>query len=442
MKKSTSALTVSSKEVEPCHIKLDIEVPVERVNQALAETVALFRTSARIPGFRKGKAPRSLLRNRFRKQIEDEVQSTIVRQAVEEACEQEGLSPETTPRLEDEEALRITENVPFAFAVTFDLAPAFDLPKYQSIKVSRESVDIDDGSVQEVIDRWLQQRASYDKVARPAAAGDLLKVTYHGRLADADEPPAESAGFLLDAEETWLALREPEILPGAATALVGAEPNTARQVRIEFPADYGERSLAGKAAEYTFDVLEVHGAEVPAFTDDMAKEIGAADAAQAREQVRQNLQADKTRRQEQSAREQVVTALLGEVDFPLPPVMLARETYQAFARICEDEMRRGASQPEIQANQKELAAQAKRAAALRLKRFYVLSRVADAEGIQVDKEELNATVTALSRMNRISPKVALRRLRDSGRVADVVTGLRESKTIDHVLSMAEVTEAL
>ncbi len=439
--KAKPKLNVIRKDLETCHIRLDIEVTSEDVKRNLNEMVNTFRKSARVPGFRTGKAPRNLLLRRFKKDIFDETKRKLIQESMREACDQEGLVPETSPRVENEDAVTLVEDAAFAYAVTFDVAPSFELPEYKGVKLSRKSTDVDDQSVQEVIDSWLQQRASYEKVDRPAVAGDLLKLTYHGRLLDAGADLPESAKFILDAEETWLGLREPEIIPGAIKALIGVEAGDEKQLNVEFPEDFLEHSLIGRKAEYSFSIIEVHVAQVPQLDDELARQIGAENADQVRNQVKENLEADKTRELDKSMREQAVNALMEKVECDLPPTILSAEAYQIFVQMFQEAMRNGQPQEDMKARQKELLEEARKIAHLKIKRQYIFGKIAEKENIGVTKEETNAMVDAASKHNKISPKVMLKRLQESGRINDFVMGIREAKAIDRVIELAEIDEA-
>lgn len=437
---STATLNVVRTETEPCRLKLDIEVPTARVDEVFAETIRLFNRSARIPGFRPGKTPEKILRNRFRKEIADEVKQRLLRDCGKEALEQENVSPETNPRVENEEAVQAIEGETFVFAVAFDVAPEFELPEYKGIKVSRDISAVGDESVQEVISGWLQQRASYGRVERAAEEGDLLKVSYQGVLPDGEEEPPETVRFLLDQQETWLALREPELLPGATAVLAGVEEGDSREATIEFPEDYAEKTLAGKSVTYAFEVLEVHAAVVPELTDDLAREVGAESADQVRERVRENLVDEHQRNQNRAVREQIVRAVMDGLDLDLPPSLLRRETHEALRSLYEREARSGQTPDDVQGRQQELMDQASAVARQHLARQYVLRKIAEAEEIEVEPHDLNVAVASLAQMQSVTPRVMVRRLRDSGRLGDVLSGVRESKVVDHLLELADVTE--
>ena len=429
-------LTVVREEPEPCRIKLNIEVAADEVKAVFSDMINTFRKHASLPGFRKGKSPRALVLRRFSKKIVEEAKADIIRQSVQAAIEKEGIEPETRPRVENEEQLQLRETDSFVFAVTFDVTPSFDLPDYRSIEVRGETTTVGESEIDRAIREWLRSRASYDTVDRAARAGDLLKVSYDGKLTDTGDAGdlPETANVLLHAEDTWLALRDPEIIPGIIEAMIGVEANQQRVISVTFPETYFEGSLAGKSAEYVVRVAEVQSEQVPELTDELAQEMGAQSAEGMRETVRARLEADGERRQQEAARSHVLSALMDTVDFPLPPAILASETYTAFMGMLQDEARQGRREEELKESQNEILERARHAARERLKRHYVLRRIAEAEQIKVEAAEVDAYIQVLSLYQRVQPKVLRRRLEKSGRIAEVITQVLERKTVEHIVS--------
>ena len=429
-------MTVVREEPEPCRVKLNIEVAADEVKAVFSDMIETFRKHANLPGFRKGKSPRALVLRRFSKKIVEEAKADIIRQSVEAAIEKEGLEPETRPRIENEDQLELRDGDSFVFAVTFDVTPPFDLPDYRSIEVGTGPADVGESDIDTAIRDWLRGRASYDTVDRPAQAGDLLKVSYDGKLLDAGdgEELPETANVLLNAADTWLALREPEIIPGTIEALIGVEADSERTVKVSFPEAYFESSLAGKSAEYVVRVAEVQSEQIPELTDELAQEMGAPDAESMRETVRARLEADGERRREEATRNQVLSALMEAVDFPLPPAILASETYTAFMGMLQDEARQGRREEELKESQNEILERAREAARRRLKRHYVLRGIAKEEGIKVEASEVDAYIQVLCLYQRVQPKALRRRLEQSGRIAEVINQVLERKTLEHVVS--------
>lgn len=438
--KTKSELTVVRHEVEPCRASFDVEVPVDRVDSKLKEVEKSVRKSANVPGFRSGKCPMKIIRARFAEEIEELASERLLGEAVKEVLSSDDVSPETSPVVEDEGNLRVTEGQSFVFSFACDIAPEFELPEYRKIQVSKSASEVDDHAVQEVIDELLDRHASYQKVDRPAEENDLLKVTYHGVPVDDDWDPPESVRFILDAEETWVALRAPEIVPGVAKFLMGAEAGETRETQISFPEEYVEDSLAGKDVNYTFNVVEVHAFVLPEFDDEFVNRLGGNNATEGKEHIRTKLESDQEREQAQALRDQVTAALLDGLEFPVPPMLVQRQMRELLSAMYQHEMRQGASQEELSGRTQELSERAHDAAVRQLRQHYVLTRVAEKEQVSVSEDELAEVVGMLGRRQNVSEKVMRRRLVDSGRIYGLLEQIREDKTLDRVVSLAEVTE--
>ena len=440
MDKTSAPLTVVRSEPEACRVKLDIEVPVERVREAYEETLKAFREQARVPGFRPGRTPKALLLRHYGPQVAEECRRQLLREAVREAIEKESLTPETTPRVEDEDSLAVNPDSTFVFSVSFDVPPSFTLPEYKGLRLSRAPATVADSEVEETISGWLQSRMSFEKVERAAQAGDLLKVSYEGTLATPVELP-ETSRFYLSAQNTWLALREPELIPGTLTGLVGLEPGQSRELAVAFPESFSDKNLAGQQAQYRFEVLEVHGSQVPELTDELAQQVGAESVEAMRGRVRENLQAEKSQAQEQALRQQVLTALLSNFEVALPATRKRVASYEAMMRLYDREMRRGATPEDLGKRQEQLRAQADEEAVQQLKRFYLLARIAEIEKIEPDMQRVQGLIEYMARSSQVTPKVMIRRLQESDRLENLVVSVRETMVLDRLVELAEVIEA-
>lgn len=428
--------------VEPCLVRLKIEVPASHVQKSITAALSQFRAHAKIPGFRPGKTPPDVVLRHHGKRVREEAQQTLIREATEQAVKQEKLQPETNPRLDNPDKLAsLDEKQAFAFAVLFDIMPEIALPAYKGIPVTRHPVTVNDETVNSIIGERLQRRATHLKVDREAGAGDMLKVTYHGEMVEKDVVFPDYAKVLLDAQDVWFSMKQPEMVPGTITALTGAAAGAERRFQVTFPETFYEKELAGKHANYTFTVHEVHEVQVPPLTDELAKEFGATSAAEMKEQAKLYITAMQTRQQAEQVRQQVLAALMQVPDMPLPPNLVNRETYQEFSYLIDNEFRNGKKEEVVQQEQNTLIERARVQAKVNLKRHYVLRAIAQAEKINVQREDVAQAVASIARHQQITPKVAERRLVDSGRIQDVYEQVLEAKTLDHVISLAAITDA-
>lgn len=432
-------LNIQREELAPCRIKLTVEMPAERVAKTYDESLRMFNLKAPVKGFRPGRIPRKLLLRRFGDDIAGQAKGELLQKGVQEAIEQEGLEPETRPTIEDENTLILRPDDSFVFSVAFDTSPQFELPEYKGIEVSRDTAAVSDDSVGEWIDNWLERQAQFAAVDRPAAENDMLKATYKAELPEDEEIPA-TAKFYVEGEDSWLPLREPELLPGITALLSGCKAGDERDVEITFPEDHGVESLAGRTLSYHIAIGEVQGIEKPELDDELAKKAGMENAEEIRQRVRENLDAEKVRDQDRAVRDQIVRSILSMVDFELPPTVLSRTAGNAMQRLREEQQRQGASPEDMQKQNEELVERANEMARDELRRFYLLSRIADAEDIKIEGKELNDMVEALAGMEKATPKVVLRRLQESGRINQLLMNLRETKTVDRLVELANVTE--
>lgn len=432
-------VNVVREEPAPCHVRLNIEVPRENVQEQVSEVEKEFRQQANLPGFRKGKAPWSLIRRKFGDSIKEETKKRILRNSLREAVQSEELQPETPPHIDNEEQLQVNPEQEFVFAAEFDITPEFELPDYKGIEVESEKVEVADEEIDTFIDQLLAQRTSYEKADKAAEPGDLLKASYEGHLPDEqdEEEISDTAKYLLAADDNWIALREPEILPGVTDKLTGAEPGSDHEIEIAFPEDFHEKTLAGKTIPYKIHVDEVHAAQQPEFDDEMAQQLGADDATDAREKIKANLGVRREQEHQENIREEIVEKLTSRVDFPLPPRVLANETYNVMSRLYQERQRQGASEDELKEQQEQLRQEAEETAQTRLKRRYILRKVAAAENIQAESQDIQRMIQMLSRHHQMPEKELIERLQQTGGINDLFDTIVENKAVQRVLELAD-----
>ncbi|MDT8391772.1 MAG: trigger factor [Lentisphaeria bacterium] len=427
-------VNVVREEPAPCRVKLDIEVTKDTIRDVMGRVESEFRKHARIPGFREGKAPRSLLKRHYGPRILEETKDRVLRSGVRSALAEADVQPLTVPQIENEQRLAVTEGEDFVFAVEFDVPPVFELPDYTSLDLPIEAAEVEEEKVENFIQELLSTRVSYDKVDRAAQKDDLVKASYEAKIGGDMDVPA-SAKFLAAATETWVALREPEVLPGIAEALVGVEAGSAKDIEVSFPDDFYESAFAGKTLTYHVDIIEVHAASTPELTDEFARDLGAESAEDVRMKVRSNLEMQEQREKAEAVRQAVVDQLLDKVDFDVSPALHARESYDTLVNLYQQAARSGKKEEDIQENIDTLRRQADEQATATLKRRFILEKIADAEGIKIDPSELNATIQMMARYQNVTEKKVLQRLRESGRLYDLMDSLRANHTIQRIIEL-------
>lgn len=387
--------------VEPCHYSVEITVPAEQVDTVFNQMLRQFRNQARVPGFRPGKTPEKLVRRKFAGEIKEEATRQLIQEGFQSALQKAEAKPITMPTLAGNAEPEASEGEPFVFTIEYDVEPQFEVPQYKELELNRPKVEVTDDMVTEFIDNMREQHANYDTVDRAAETGDMLKVTYSTDVPEEEEVPV-AAQQLLNCEETWLILSDPEYLPGANEQLTGAAAGDEKSVEVTFPDDYHVDYLQGKSYTYQVTVHEVHGQVKPELTDDLAKTFGAESVEDLLKSVREYLDNQVQQNQQQALEGQIYEKLDELDDFDLPPQVLENEERMALRNRLNQLQREGADQEALMGQIEELQQNAKDQARTRLKMRYIMEKIAEAEDISVSDQEVQSYVQSFQQQTGLT----------------------------------------
>lgn len=385
---STTSIQISATLDGPCQRVIDIAIPSEIVNETLVQIEKKIQAQAKIPGFRPGKAPAHLVRNRFARPIREEAASTLKQEGIRQAMAQMTDRPMSLLEYKDKVAPEVTRDQEFRFKIGYDVAPPITLPEYKGMKLTVPKNSISDADVDHFIEHLRSERSSYTPADRPAARGDMLRVRYNCGLSGGVDVPDASKG-LLKQDETWLMLSGDEIIPGSLERLIGVAPGNDVSLHVTFPADYKDSFLAGKSTDYQFSVLEVHARELPEINDEFAKEFGVDDVVALKKVVYDRMNHDLTMRMAAHLRSQVIRFLITKSDAPLPPQMFAVERYNTFLTIAEHLGPDHIAMANTDSAREQLLKTVDEVAEERLKLHFIVNEIAGKEGISVSEQEVD-----------------------------------------------------
>lgn len=432
-----SNITATANEVEPCHYTLDVQVAADEVTKNFKKARNEARNRASIKGFRKGKAPDALINTRFGKQITEEVSQQLTRNALETAIAQEELVPVTMPTITSDVEAKPEDGKEFTFSVEFDVRPKFELPDYEGLELERTSSKVTDEMIDETIKQMVEMRAPYGPVERESQAGDMLKVSLKADLGEEEEVP-DAAKRLVDNDESWLLLSEPEMLPGIIEGLVGLTAGDAKDLDITFGDDHHEPFLAGKTLTYHFEVGEVQGKSTAELDDETAKQLGAESADDLKSKVRERLESQ----QEQSATEQLnaqaIEKVLERVDFALPPKQLEQETANTLAQLRQRNQK--LEDVDDETFTRQLKEDAEKQAKDRLSIHYLVEAIAKKEEIEVNADEIQQQMSFLKDYSGMTDQQFSEQY-DPYRMAEsFYSSLLQSKVVSKLIEKANVSE--
>jgi trigger factor len=432
-------MNIQIEDIGPCRKTVRVEVPAEQVNSEYEQVLGEFVREARIPGFRPGRAPREVVSRRFAQDIQKEVKDRLVPAGYREAVQQHHLHVVEVLAVDD---VSFVAGAPMSFKLTLDVSPDFTLPAYKSIPLQKKKQEVTDEAVETVVRDILDRAATWEDVTgRPVQSGDLAMVDYEGVVEGKPVTDLAPKMEMLGKVSDQLIPAQPEsIIPGLGQALVGMSAGERKQVPVDFPADYLEKALAGKKADYFVTVKGVREKKLPALDAEFVKKLGMESEAALRDQIRKDLAAAQGQQEHARLRGEIVKHLLEKTTLDLPASVVDRETRDAVYDIVSTHRARGVSQEAIEERKDEVFQTAARTAQERVKLRYILHRIAEEEKIEATDEDLAGRLTELARRYRASPEEIRAELEKKGSLDDVRFEVRLNKTLDFLLAQAQVKE--
>jgi trigger factor len=372
---------------------LRIELPPEEVSKEWDAIANSFARFAKIPGYRPGKAPRSVIEKRFRKEIRDEVTKKLVSKSYRDAIEQKQLRVVSLTNLED---VQLGDDKSMRFRATVVTAPEFDLPGYKNIPVQLPPTEVRKEDVDLALERLREQSADFvDAPERDLQMEDFAVIDFDGALAGKPirEIAPSASKNLHGGKKFWLHVAPGNFLPGFCEQIVGMKRGETRSVQVEFPADFLVTELAGKKADYAVTLNEIKEKVLPEIDDTFAaKLLPGKTLVDLRQMIEHDLEHEKEHEVERAKESQITKFLQEHTSFDLPPPLLKSETRRALNELVHRNRERGVPDDLLKGKEKELVEGAASLAAQRLKTNFILTRIAEREKIEVTKEDVDLRV--------------------------------------------------
>src|SRR5437667_4935793 len=411
--------------------KLQIELPPEEVEKEWDAIANSFARFAKIPGYRPGKAPRTVIDKRFRKEIQDELTKKLVSKSYHEAVEQEQLRVASLTNIED---IQFGEDKSMRFRATVVTAPEFELPDYKNIPVQLPETKVSHAEVDTALERLRDQSADFvDVPARGLQMDDFAVIDFEGSVdtQPISEIAPQASKNLQAGKKFWLHVVVDNFLPKFCEQLVEQKPGETRLVIVEFPADFPVKELAGKKADYAVTLREIKKKVLPAIDDALAaKLVPGKTLVDLRQMIEHDIEHAKKHDVERAKEAQIVKYLHEHIQFELPPVLLQNETRRALAELVQQNRERGVSDEMLKEKEKELIEGAAGLAAHRLKTNFILHRIAEREKIQVTKEDVDRRIRQEAARYDISPEKMRKELQQRDALDGVAEQILLGKALD------------
>jgi trigger factor len=408
---------------------VEVTIPADEVSKAMRSTVKRYQKQARIPGFRSGKVPESLIRARFAEGIRQEVLEAVMPKHFQGAITEGNFRLVSQPQVVD---MKMEDDQPLWFKASFEVMPEFAVDGYQDIKVEKPNPAFTDEEFAGEVERVRDSRSTMEPVEeeRSLADGDWAQITFKGSVQQPGEGESSKESAPLSGEDVMLEVGGSNTLAAFTEALRGATVGQELKFEVNYPEDFGEKRLAGKNVAYDVTVKAIKRRVQPELNDDFAKELGDYSSYEDfTTKFRENLQTEKGRRTETETRDRLLTALSERFQFPVPESMIQQQIDARLDRGLRTLAAQGMREEDMKRlDFARLRAAQRDSATSEVKSLLILDRIADAENIGVSDEEVSQELELLSLQLR-EPVDALRvRLTQDGSMARIREQIRRDKT--------------
>ncbi len=409
-----------------------MEVPAAEVTRETDTLIQKYQKLARIPGFRRGHVPASVIKQRFSEDIKSEVVDALVPRFFRREADKQGLMPVSQPRITD---LHIHDGEPLRFKATFEVMPEIKVEGYKELRADKPAVSVTDEEVEEALKGLQEQRATFTPIAgRALADGDFAQVSLDGKPKAGDGRPKDGEGKPVHMDDILVEIAGKTTMPEFTENLRGATAGDERTFDVLYPQDFSDQRLAGKTLTYTVKVQGIKQKSLPEMNEQFAKELGEfANLDEVRKKLREGMEAERKHAAERESKDKLVTELIKRNDLEMPEALVERQIDLRLERGLRALAAQGMKSEDmkkmdlnrLRAGQREQAVQELKAALL-------LEKIADQEKIEVGDEEINREVEALAEQSKQPVESIRARLTREGALDRIRSRIRNEKTLDYL----------
>jgi len=420
-------MKVAVEEVSACKRKLQVEEGPEVVRAAWQKAFSRVQKEARLPGFRKGKVPSSMIKLHFADEVRQEVARRLIPEIYRQALAETQIKPVEEPDLQQ---VSLEEDAPLKFEALVEIKPAITLGQYTGLSVKHAPKPFEDREVDETLEHLREQHAEFRTVERAADPGDLVLMDYT-LTPEGMEPRSEKGyGFVIGSGG---------VMPEIEEAVIGLSAGGERTVNVRFPDAHQTESLRGKSGVAQVKVNEVKEKILPPLDDELAKTVGQVDTLDAlKAEVRKGLQTRRESENRRALEEAVSDAVLANHPIEVPEALVLRQVGHLIEHTKERMRRQGMDPEKLPWDYGKLLQELRPGAEKAVRRALILEAIAEKEGLNPSEADIEAEIEKIAVANN-RPAPAVKRMMDqSGGLAGLRHSLGEARTMDFLISKASV----
>lgn len=410
-----------------CKRSLEIEIPVEEVETAQDRVTQSLKQRVRLPGFRPGKAPVSLIKSRFESEIRSEVIESLVPAAFRKQVDKEELKVVGTPDISD---LHFEAGEPIRFKAEFEVAPDVEVGEYRGLPVKYAEPTVSEEEVDQRLETMRESKADYVNVdPRPIETGDHILA--HLRSVSGLEEP-------VDQDSLQIEVGGPDTLQAFTDHLIGAQPDETKEFDITYPEDYGSEKLAGKTVQFQLTPKVIRRKELPVLDDEFARDLGDYQSlTELRDAVHKTIFREKQAAAQHAAKEELIDRLVESHDFPIPEAYVDYQIENQTRARLREITGQDVDLAKLNLNWKDIKEKQRDKAVRSVKAALLLDRIADRESIHATNDEVDHELQHIARHEREPVPAVRNRLQKDGSLGRVADNIRSQKTLDFLFEQAK-----
>jgi trigger factor len=405
--------------------EIEVQVPAAEVTRETEALIQKYQKLARIPGFRRGHVPASVIRQRFKQEIHNDVVDALVPRYFRKETERLGLVPVSQPRVTD---LHAHEGEGLHFKASFEVMPEVKVEGYKELRAEHPEIAVAEQEVEDQLKALQEQKAAFSPVeGRPLVEGDYAQVSLNGT------PQQEDAGTKpVHMDDVLVEIGGKNTMPEFTENLRGANPGEERTFDVHYPQDFSDERLRGKTFAYKVKVNAIKQKSLPELNDDFAKEVGDFKTLdEVRQRLREGMEHDRRHEAERNAKDKLLDELIRRNDFEIPESLVEHQIDLRLDRGLRALAAQGMRQEDmkkmdfgrLRAGQHDQAVQEVKASLL-------LEKIADSENIQVGDDEIDAEIESLAKQTNQAPDAIRARLTGDGALNRIRNRIRNEKALE------------
>ncbi len=419
--------------------KITFSFDAKQIAEENEKVVKDFVRNAKIAGFRPGKAPVNMVTKLYADSIKEQVERSLTSKAIDELNNIKEFDVYAVVDLNKED-----KDGEMNLVFTADIYPEVKLPKSLATKVELEATDVKEEEIDNAIEFYRNQRAKYNEVDREIKAGDFIRLAYTGTIdGESVQALAPEMPLYADQKSTWeeAGNKEAPGIQGVVQGIIGMKKGEKKIVSHEFPKDVKNDKIAGKTAQYEVEIFDIREKELPELNEEFFKSFEVDSLEKLREKVKANIEGEKKSNNEVLKRQFAVEQLMEKCDFALPESAVEDERQSILEEMMMRFMSQGASREDIEKNKEALFDSAGKEAEGRAKMRIFLNRVAKANDLKIDNEDMSRMLWQEAMRTRTKPEDLVKQIRkDRARANRLRSDALLQKAINFIAEKVEVVE--